>query len=186
MTKSVIYILCAVAGIVLLAACAPKVKKSGAVPGKMSGVQLGKIIAKIDKTSSRDGNSVSFVVKGREVILVFDENADRMRILTPITEAGSVSEHVYKRMLQANYDAVLDPRYAIANDLIWAVFIHPLSSLTEQDFVSGIVQTVTAAETFGSAYSSGAFVFGGGDSNALHEDLLKELEQATGKNDRGI
>jgi len=26
----------------------------------------------------------------------------------------------------------------------------------------------------------------GGDSNALHEDLLKELEQATGKTDRGI
>lgn len=184
--KTLLFIIVIAVGITLLAACAPQVRKSSNVSGKMSGAQLGKIIAKIDKASSRDGNSVSFTVKERNLIMVFDENADRMRIMTPVVAAGAVSEDVYKRMLQANYDAVLDPRYAIANDLIWSVFIHPLSSLTEEDFVSGIVQTVTAAETFGTAYSSGAFVFGGGDSNALHEELLEELEQATGKNDRGI
>lgn len=36
MTKTVIFILFAIAGIVLLAACAPK-KKPGAMPGKMNG-----------------------------------------------------------------------------------------------------------------------------------------------------
>lgn len=90
-------------------------------------------------------------------------------------------------MLQANFDAILDARYAIANDLVWAVFIHPLSSLTEDDFISGIAQTVTAAETFGTTYSSGALVFGGGDSNARHENLLKQLEDAAKKEKgRGI
>ena len=82
-------------------------------------------------------------------------------------------------MMQANYDAVLDVRYAMANDIIWAVFIHPLSSLTQKEFLSGVAQAVTAAETFGTSYTSGAFVFGGGDSSSIHEDLLKELEKAT-------
>lgn len=185
MTKTFIIILFAVAGVILLAACAPK-KKSGSMPGTMNGAKLAALLVKIDEAAERDGNMVSFKVKDRELMLVFDENADRMRIMTPVAPAGSVSEDVYKRMLQANYDAVLDPRYAVANDLIWAVFIHPLGSLTEQDFVSGVVQTVTAAETFGSSYSSGAFVFGSGDSNALHEELLKELEEATGQKGKGI
>jgi hypothetical protein len=184
--KSILFIAAVVIGLVILTACSPKMRKSSKAPKIMSGADLGKIIAKIDTSSTRDGNSVSFKVKDRDVILVFDEKADRMRILTPVVEAGSVSQDIYKRMLQANYDAVLDPRYAIANNIIWAVFIHPLSSLTEEDFVSAIVQTVTAAETFGTAYSSGAFVFGGGDSNALHEELLKELEEVTGKKDKGI
>jgi len=181
MTKTIIIIFLAVAMTVLLAACAPK-KTSG----NMTGAKLAAILTKIDKVAEHDGSMVSFKVKDRELVLVFDENADRMRIMTPVAPAGSVSEDVYKRMLQANYDAVLDPRYAVANDLIWAVFIHPLSSLTEEDFVSGVVQTVTAAETFGSSYSSGVFVFGSGDSNALHEELLQELEEATGKKDKGI
>ncbi len=161
-------------------------KMPNKMPNIMNGDELGKIIAKIDEESTRDGNSVSFKVKDRDVYLVFDENADRMRIMTPIAQVGIVPDEIYKRMLQANYDAVLDPRYAIANDLIWAVFIHPLSTLTEEDFVSSIVQTVTAAATFGSSYSSGAFVYGGGDSNTLHEELLKELEEAIGQKGKGI
>ena len=83
-----------------------------------------------------------------------------------------------ERMLQANYDAVLDARYAIANDIVWSTFIHPLTSLTEDDFISALAQTVTAAETFGTSYTSGAVVFGGGDSSGIHEDLLEELQEA--------
>jgi hypothetical protein len=111
--------------------------------------------------------------------LVYDKNADRMRIILPVAQSGIASEDILIRMLQANYDAVLDVRYAMANDIIWAVFIHPLSSLTQEDFLSGVAQTVTAAETFGTSYTSGALVFGGGDSNSIHEDLLKALEKAT-------
>ena len=167
MLKTVLIVVLGFAVLGLLMGCAPQGKKPAAVSGKMSGDKLAGILAKVDKKAEREGNIVSFKVKERELMLVFDENADRMRIMTPIAPAGSVSGEVYKRMLQANYDAVLDPRYAVANDLIWAVFIHPLSSLTEEDFVSGIVQTVTAAETFGSSYTSGAFVFGSGDNRWL-------------------
>jgi predicted small secreted protein len=186
MMKTIMLILVLAVGLVVLASCGPATKTQGGdVAGEMTGAMLGELIAKIDKDAAVDGNSVSFHVKEREVYLIFDPKADRMRIITPIASAG-VADEIYKRILQANYDAALDARYAIANDVIWAVFIHPLGSLTEEDFLSGTVQVVTAAETFGSSYTSGALVFGGGDSNNLHEELLKELEEAIQTKDKDI
>lgn len=146
---------------------------------KMTADSLKTLIEKFDEKAVASGNGVTFAINERELFLVYDENADRMRVITPIAQSGIASDEVLIRMMQANYDAVLDVRYAMANDIIWAVFIHPLSSLTQKEFLSGVAQTVTAAETFGTSYTSGAFVFGGGDSSSIHEDLLKELEKAT-------
>lgn len=148
---------------------------------KMTGSQLQSLIEKFDEKATATGNSMTFTINERELFLVYDEKADRMRIITPIAQSGIASDELLIRMMQANYDAVLDARYAMANDIIWSTFIHPLSSLTQDDFLSGVAQTVTAAETFGTSYTSGAVVFGGGDSNSIHEDLLKELEKATTK-----
>jgi len=146
---------------------------------KMTASNLKTLIEKFDEKAIATGNSVTFSLNERELLMVYDEKADRMRIITPVAPSGIASEEVLIRMMQANYDAVLDVRYAMANDIIWTVFIHPLSSLTQDDFLSGIAQTVTAAQTFGTSFTSGAMVFGGGDSNSIHEDLLKELEKAT-------
>ena len=77
--------------------------------------------------------------------------------------------------MQANFDTALDARYAIANGLVWGTFIHPLDSLTTRDFASGILQTKSLADTFGTTFSSGALSYGGGDSGAIIEDQLKEL-----------
>jgi len=146
---------------------------------KMTPGKLITLIQKFDKDAKVGGNGVEFKVNERELFMVYDKNADRMRIISPVAQSGIASEEVLIRMMQANYDAVLDARYAMANDIIWAVFLHPLSSLTQEDFLSGVAQTVTAADTFGTTYTSGAMVFGDGDSNSIHEDLLKELEKAT-------
>lgn len=146
---------------------------------KMTPGKLITLIQKFDKDAKVGGNGVEFKVNERELFMVYDKNADRMRIISPVAQNGIASEEILIRMMQANYDAVLDARYAMANDIIWAVFLHPLSSLTQEDFLSGVAQTVTAADTFGTTYTSGAMVFGGGDSNSIHEDLLKELEKAT-------
>ena len=115
----------------------------------MTPEKLTTLIQKFDEDATATGNSVTFSLNERELYLVYDKEADRMRIITPIAQSGIASEEVLVRMLQANYDAVLDARYALANDIIWAVFIHPLGSLTQDDVLSGIAQTVTAAETFG-------------------------------------
>ena len=150
-------------------------------PTKMSASALTEIIQKFDEDAKVEGNGVQFTLNERQLFMVHDSEANRMRIITPIAPAGLAQEEMLTRMLQANYDAVLDARYALGNDIIWATFIHPLSSLTQEDFLSGVAQTVTAAETFGSSYTSGAMVFGGGDSNEIHEDLIKQLQDATKK-----
>ncbi len=152
----------------------------------MSSDRMGEIIQKFDEDATIEDNRITFKVRERDLLIVFDNNADRMRIVTPIIQAAAVPESVHERMLQANFDAVLDSRYAIANELVWAVFIHRLSTLNEDDLMSGIAQTYAAAQTFGSAYTSGVIVFGGGDSNSLHEELLEELENKPKKEDQGI
>jgi hypothetical protein len=57
------------------------------------------------------------------------------------------------------------------------VFIHPLRELRRDQLLSGLAQTVTLAQTYGTFYASGATSFGAGDSGALHQDLLDRLRE---------
>lgn len=149
--------------------------------GPMTGERLGAIVRTLDPNAEGSPNGYDLVIGERPVTIIFDETADRMRILTPIAPADPAGEALLTRMMQANFDAVLDARYAIAQDVIWSVYIHPLSPLTDKQALSGLAQTVTAAETFGTTFSSGALVFGGGDSSDLHERLLEQFEAAGGQ-----
>ncbi len=155
-------------------------------PQGMNGDKMSALIQKFDADAEVAANRITFKVRDRDVMVVYDKKADRMRVMSPIIQSVAVPEDIHARMLQANFDAVLDSRYAIANDIVWSVFIHRMSTLNEDDFLSGIAQTYTAAETFGSSYTSGAMVFGGGDSNSLHEELLEEIEGRPRKEDQGI
>jgi len=139
--------------------------------------KLDALIKMMDENAARNGNSWQLSLAERQVFVVTDANADRMRIITPIAPATNLSAALLQRMLQANYDAALDARYAIAQEIVWSVFIHPLGSLTEKDFLSGTAQTVIAAQTFGTSFSSGMFVYGGGDTDTIHKELLEELEK---------
>jgi len=150
---------------------------------KMTPEAMADLVKSFDPDARVQNNLIAFELQEREVLIVFDEDMDRMRALTPIAPAGLLNEELLLRMAQANYDSVLDARYAVADDLVWSVFIHPLGSLQQEDLVSAIAQVVTAAETFGVTYTSGAVVFGGGDSSEIHNDLLKKLEKAAKEKD---
>lgn len=156
--------------------------------GPMTGERLGAVIQQIDANAIARGNGFIFRVGERDMMTVFDENADRMRVISPIISAEDLPPELLERMLQANYDAVLDARYAIANGQVWAVFIHPLSSLTDDQLLSGIAQTAIAVETFGTTFTSGIVTFGGGDSQGIYEDLQRRLEEFRNgpEEDRGI
>jgi hypothetical protein len=145
---------------------------------KMTVEKLDKIIKQIDPKAVRTDNTWQFTVAERQVFLVSDPNADRMRAMSPIAQANTMTPEIYKRMMQANFDAVLDVRYAIAQDVVWSVFIHPLSKLDQEELLSGISQTVTATLTFGTTFSSGAAVYGGGDTNGIiQKQILDELKR---------
>ncbi|UTW53977.1 type III secretion system chaperone [Kordiimonas sp. SCSIO 12610] len=145
---------------------------------KMTVDILAKIIMQIDDKAVRNNNSWQFTVAERQIVLVSDPNADRMRVMSPVARADAISPELHKRMLQANFDAVLDARYAIAQDLVWSVFIHPLSKLDQEQLLSGISQVITATLTFGTTFSSGAAVYGGGDTNGIiQKQILDELKE---------
>lgn len=166
---------------------APPLPEAPPPGGFMSADRLGAIVLSVDPEAEDRGNGYIFKLSDRDMMIVHDEAADRMRIVTPIGPATNLPDELLERMLQANYDAVLDARYAIANGLIWAAYIHPLSTLDEDELLSGMAQTAIAAETFGSTFTSGVVVFGGGDSQNLHEDLVRQLEELSGEDDdRGI
>ncbi len=151
-------------------------------PTTMDLEKLNALILKINPEVTREENMWQFQLAGRVVYVVADPAADRMRVMSPIAQTGTLPVELYERMLQANFDAALDARYAIAQNLVWSVFIHPLGSLTERELLSGTAQTVTAAINFGTSFSSGATVYGGGDSNGIiGRELLEELLKREGQ-----
>lgn len=139
----------------------------------MNNDRLGLIIRKLDPEAEGQPGFWRFTVAKREVLVITDENANRMRIFTGVSEVKDIEEEQWVRLMQANFDSALDARYAIARGVLWSAFLHPLSTLDERDFVSGIAQVVNLAVTYGSTYSSGALTFGGGDSEGLIQELLE-------------
>ena len=143
----------------------------------MTMARLGKIVLSIDPDARAQGAAIEFDLDGIPVIVVADPTADRMRAMVPIASAEGLSPEDLMRMMQANFDSALDARYAVANGRLWGVFIHPLAALQRDQFLSGLVQTVTVARTYGTGYTSGGAVFGGGDSNEIYKRLLEELKK---------
>lgn len=138
-------------------------------------IAILEIIVSLDEDAEIEGNRAAFTVADTPVLLVFDVRADRMRLMSQITSADDLNAAELNRLMQANFDSALDARYAIAQGMVWSTFLHPLSSLTGPDFVSGLAQTVTCVKTYGTTFSSGTTVFGGGDSNGEIQKLLEEL-----------
>ncbi|MDJ0643946.1 MAG: hypothetical protein QNJ15_14125 [Erythrobacter sp.] len=136
---------------------------------------MDEVIGALDGDAERTGNNWQFTIDERMMLAVTDTNAGRMRVITPIAPVDALPEEALMRLMQANFDTALDARYAVGQGLVWGAFIHPLDSLTTRDFASGVLQTHTLAETFGTTFSSGALNYGGGDSGAIIEEQLKEL-----------
>lgn len=156
---------------------APTAPEAAASVAAMTGQRLIELVTRIDPELEAAGSGARFKIQEHELMLVFDEAANRMRVMAPVANSAALEPEFLTRMLQANFDSALDARYAIASDIVWSVYIHPLAELTETQFASALAQVVTAAATYGGSFSSGALVYGGGDSAELNEKLLRELEK---------
>ncbi|WP_299830058.1 hypothetical protein [uncultured Roseobacter sp.] len=139
--------------------------------------RLANIILNIDEDAQLRGSAIEFTIQDIPVIVVTDPRADRMRAMVPIRSSDGLDPEELMRLMQANFDSALDARYAVARGRLWGVFIHPLSPLEQDQFLSALVQTVNVARTYGQTYSGGAQVFGGGDSNGIYQDLLDDLRK---------
>jgi len=114
-----------------------------------------------DEVEGGDGRW-AFEIEGIAVMVMADQAADRMRIMTPVARVADFEEGEYQRLLEANYDRALDARYAINAGLLWSAFIHPMSSLSHEQFDDGLVQTVRLSANFGTTYASSDMVFAPG------------------------
>ena len=157
----------------------PPVKKSEKIvrEGTMTLTAMGVIIKRLDKLAKvRRPGVWQFSIGKSPVIIITDQKANRMRIMVPVRKAQGLTLEELQRIAQANFDTALDSRYALANNVLWAVFIHPLSELHQRQFIKGIGQTVNLARTYGKTYNSGLLTYGGGDSRGiLRRELIDKL-----------
>jgi len=143
---------------------------------KMSNQRLDVLIKRLDKNAEGKPGYWSFMVNDQKISVITDERADRMRILVPIIKSEELKPQQLTRLMQANFDSTLDARYAIAKGILWSAFIHPLSSLTDEEFLVGLGQVINLTVSYGGSYSSGLLIFRGGDSKDLrNRELIDEL-----------
>jgi len=154
---------------------------AGAAPAQETGeppmtlTRLGDILTAVDPDARLSGTQAQLTVRDVPVVVIVDPPADRMRVVVPIRSAEAMTAEELMRVMQANFDTALDARYAIAGGRLWATYIHPLSPLERDQFLSALGQTVNLALSYGTLYSGGALSFGGGDSGELHRQLIEDL-----------
>ncbi|MGB1800755.1 MAG: type III secretion system chaperone [Gammaproteobacteria bacterium] len=142
----------------------------------MNNDKMDEVIRRLDDKAEGENGYWVFKIATLSVTVVTDEKADRMRIIIPIIESEKLDEATLYRVMQANFDSALDARYAIAKNILWSAYIHPLASLNEEQFITAIGQTVNLVSSFGTTYSSGLLSFRGGDSRAIQQkELIQEL-----------
>ena len=93
------------------------------------------------------------------VLVYAHEGHDRMRVVTPVASVAELSPDDLWTLLEANYSKALDARYAIGDDLVWGLFVHPLSSLTREELASALDQVVALKKNYGTTYASTDKVF---------------------------
>jgi len=128
---------------------------------QMDNIKLDEILKRESDSLQTNGSQWQMLYKDRLLICITDENANRMRIISPIAELDKLEETDLKNALVANYHTALDVKYAISDEFMWSVFIHPLKELTEQQVVDALSQVYYANFTFGGSYSSTTLVFPG-------------------------
>ena len=137
----------------------------------MTTVKLKSLIEKASDTLEHNGNSIRFAYKECLLICVYDENANRMSIITPIIERADIGEEELLNAMVANFHSALDVKYALSDEVIWSVFIHPLKELSDHQVLDAIDQVYNASVTFGATYSSTNLVFPG---NTKKNDSIKK------------
>lgn len=130
---------------------------------EMTTKKLGTILTTVSDSIQGGNGRWQFKVKNIIFICITDTKHNRMRIISPITEANRLDEKLKSATLVANFHSALDVKYAIAEDVLWSVFIHPLKELSEKQIKDAVQQVYSANVTFGTSFSSTSLVFPGSE-----------------------
>ena len=136
--------------------------------------RLGEILSETVETLEGEAGQWQFEHNDVSMVVVTSDEYDRMRLVAPIASLSSLTNEQRDKMLFANFHTTLDARYAIGTlggqPAVVSVFVHPLSSLSDDHFRSALDQVSQAALTFGTTYSSGELLLSpGGVANPIPE-----------------
>lgn len=132
------------------------------VTAQMNNNRLEQLLTKqVDSISGVDGRWQA-MYNEVPLVIITDQNNDRMRIIAPIIETSKLDEELLLDCLTANFHSALDVKYAISDGILWSVYVHPLSPLSDGEVSSAVNQVYAAAVTFGTTFSSTPLLFGGG------------------------
>ena len=130
----------------------------------MDNDRLGRLLEERIVNLNGQPGSWNASVDDSTIIILTDERANRMRIMMPVMELEDQGQQeLLVRLLEANFDSALDAKYALRDGVVWSVFLHPLSTLTEADLDSGLAQVRRLRATTGTSFSSSDLHFRGGD-----------------------
>ena len=141
----------------------------------MSERKLERIFKKYDL--ELEGEEGVWMVKydDRWILIFADDEADRMRIFTPVINRTDIESAEWERMLEANFHTALDAKYGLYNEYVISVYSHPLSYLDERQMLNAMEQVVNLADTFGTSYASSSILFGmRSDKVSEGEDLAND------------
>lgn len=126
---------------------------------RMDNGRLDSIFRVVLDTVDGGAGQWEFVLAETPMLCITDEVHDRMRIISPIKTIAEATAEEIRDCMEANFHSALDVKYALADDVIWVAFIHPLSPLTDRQLVDAIAQVRSAVVTYGSTYTSTDLVF---------------------------
>ena len=119
------------------------------------------IMAREATIIKEEGNMIHYKVDELQLFLIVDENANRMRLMSPVVEESKLTDDDLKLLMESNFDRALDAKYAISNGILWSVFAHPLKELYKDQMVDAFNQVRNLVYTYGTTYTSTTMVFGG-------------------------
>ena len=86
------------------------------------------------------------------LIVMAHEDTDRLRIMVPVAAVDHPDVQTFQRLLEANFITTLDARYAIYSNVLWSVFLAPLSGVSEHLFDTAITEVLQLAGNTGTSY----------------------------------
>lgn len=75
------------------------------------------------------------------LLVLLSEDQSWLRMLIPISPAQD-AQPFFEQLLEANFDRTQEIRYALQQDVLWAVFQHSCEGLTIADFKSAVERLI--------------------------------------------
>ncbi len=164
--------------VALLGGCDQMLFSSRADDDPMTQAKMERVLQQEADQFEGQPGLVRFVFAGVPMACVSDPPHDRMRIIAPIMDEDKLTDKQRRAMLEANFHTTLDARYATSHGVVYAAFIHPLSSLSVADLRAAVRQVASLVKNFGTTYSSDQLQFGQPDDDPPEDETRRPPGQS--------